>query len=245
MMAKKLTKRQQALKQALAPLAQPALLREGVSTLQEAVKAVSKFDETMEVHIRLGINMKHADQQVRTTTVLPEGTGKTVRVAVVAKGEKVAEAQAAGADIVGSDELIERIEKEAFFDYDVLIATPDVMVQLGKLGKILGPKGLMPNPKTGTVTFDVAGAIKNVKAGQVEVRPDKQGCLHIGVGKLSFTAEALTNNILALYDTVLRAKPSAAKGTYIRSVYLTSTHGPSIKVDPASLAAELKSNAVA
>lgn len=243
-MATKLTKRQQTLQDALAVLKQPTSIAEGVATLQFAVKSVAKFDETFELHIRLGINMKHADQQIRTTCVLPEGTGKTIRVAVIAKGEKVSEAQAAGAEVVGSEDLIDRIKNENFFDFDVLIATPDMMVALGKIGKLLGPKGLMPNPKTGTVTFDVAATVKRIKAGQVEVRPDKQGVLHIAVGKLNFTQEALLRNIFAVYDTVLRAKPAAAKGVYVKSIFLTSTMSPSVRIDPSVIANELKSATV-
>lgn len=234
-MATKLTKRQQKFQQVLATLEQPTSAQEGVATLKQMLDGLSKFDETVECHIRLGINMKHADQQVRTTCVLPEGTGKSIRVAVVAKGEKVNEAREAGAEVVGSDELLERIQKENFLDFDVLVATPDMMVQVGKLGRLLGPKGLMPNPKTGTVTFDVAEAIRKLKAGQVEIRPDKQGIVHVPIGKLRFTEQQLVNNLETLYATVLRAKPSAAKGTYVKSVYLTSTMGPSIKLDPAAL----------
>jgi large subunit ribosomal protein L1 len=239
-MAATLTKRQQHYQQILAPLTQPATLTEALASLRQALAGVSKFDETIECHIRLGINMKHADQQVRTTVVLPEGTGKTVRVAVIAKGEKVAEAERAGADVFGSDDLLERIEKENFYEFDVLVATPDMMAQVGKLGRVLGPKGLMPNPKTGTVTPDVAGAIAKLKAGQVEIRPDKQGVVHVPVGKLRFNDEQLANNIVALFDTVLRAKPSAAKGSYVLSVYITSTMGPSIKLDVAKLTAATK-----
>ena len=239
-MATKLTKRQQHYQTVLSKLEQPSAFAEGLSTLKQALQGVSKFNETIECHIRLGINMKHADQQVRTTVVLPEGTGKTVRVAVVAKEEKVNVAQKAGADVVGSDDLLERTEKENFFEFDVLVAAPDMMVQVGKLGRVLGPKGLMPNPKTGTVSFDVADAIKKLKAGQVEIRPDKQGVVHVPVGKQSFADEQLANNIVALFDTVLRAKPSAAKGTYIQSVYLSSTMGPSIKLDAAKLTAATK-----
>jgi large subunit ribosomal protein L1 len=240
MMATKLTKRQQHYQTVLANLSQPATLADGLTTLRQALTGVSKFDETIECHIRLGINMKHADQQVRTTVVLPEGTGKTVRVAVIAKGEKVAEAERAGADVFGSDELLERIEKENFYDFDVLVATPDMMAQVGKLGRVLGPKGLMPNPKTGTVSFDVADAITKLKAGQVEIRPDKQGVVHVPVGKIRFDDNQLATNIVALFDTVLRAKPAAAKGSYVRSVYLTSTMGPSIQLDTAKLTAATK-----
>ncbi len=234
------TRRQQRFEEFVATLEQPASAGEGVAALKKVLAETSKFNETVETHIRLGINVKHADQQVRSTVVLPEGTGKTVRVAVIAKGEKVKEAQAAGADFVGSEDLVEKMEKENWLDFDVLIATPDAMGMLGKLGKVLGPKGLMPNPKTGTVTFDLAQAVKDVKAGKVEFRADKQGIVHTPIGKRDFTEQQLLNNFAALYDAILRAKPSAAKGTYVRSVYLTSTMGPSIKLDPARLAAEIK-----
>jgi large subunit ribosomal protein L1 len=239
-MATNKTKRQQKMQELLAGVQQPTSLNEGVATLQSVLKEVSKYNESVELHIRLGINMKHADQQIRTTVVLPEGTGKTVRVAVIAKGEKVNEAKEAGADFSGSEELLERIQKENFFDFDVLIATPDMMAQVGKIGRVLGPKGLMPNPKSGTVTANVKDAVREVKSGRIEIRPDKQGVLHVGVGKADFTQKQLLNNMLALYDTVMRAKPSAAKGTYVKSVYLTSTQGPSLKIDPALLAAEAK-----
>jgi large subunit ribosomal protein L1 len=242
MATKKLTKRQQKMNELLASVTQPTSMTEGVATLQNVLSEVSKFNESIECHLRLGINMKHADQQVRTTVVLPKGTGKTVRVAVIAKGEKVNEAKEAGADFYGSDELLEKIQKENFFDFDVLIATPDMMAQVGKIGRVLGPKGLMPNPKSGTVTPNVAEAVKNMKSGQVEIRPDKQGIVHVGVGKREFSQEDLLTNIFALFDAVQRAKPSAAKGTYVKSVYITSTHGPSIKIDPAALVAEAKGN---
>jgi large subunit ribosomal protein L1 len=172
--------------------------------------------------------------------VLPEGTGKTVRVCVIAKGEKVNEARNAGADFAGSEDLVEKMEKENWLDFDVLIATPDAMALLGKLGKVLGPKGLMPNPKTGTVTFDVTQAIKDVKAGKVEFRADKQGIVHTAIGRGKFTPDQLLKNFSTLYDAILRAKPSAAKGTYVKSVYLTSTHGPSIKLDPSRLVSEVR-----
>lgn len=235
----KLTKRQKQFETLLAEVKQPTGAKDGISLLKQALK-VAKFDETIETHIRLGVNVKHADQQVRSTVVLPEGTGKTVRVAVIAKGEKVKEAEAAGADFAGSEDLVEKMEKENWLEFDVLIATPDAMGLLGKMGKILGPKGLMPNPKTGTVTFDVAQAIKDVKAGKVEFRADKQAIVHTSIGKGRFSEEQLLSNFSTLYDAILRAKPSAAKGTYIKSVYLTSTMGPSIKLDPGRLTAEIR-----
>jgi large subunit ribosomal protein L1 len=242
-MATKKTKRQEKMQELLADVHQPTSLTEGVATLQSVLNEVGKFNESVEFHVRLGINMKHADQQVRTTVVLPEGTGKTVRVAVIAKGEKVNEAKEAGADFYGSEDLLERIQKENFFDFDVLIATPDMMAQVGRIGRVLGPKGLMPNPKSGTVTANVKEAIIAVKSGRVEIRPDKQGVVHVGVGKREFTQAQLLSNLLALYDAIVRAKPAAAKGTYIKSVYLTSTQGPSLKIDPALLAAEAKAKA--
>lgn len=215
-------------------------LSEGMGLLKQAVAGVSKFDEAIECHVRLGIDMKHAEQQIRTTVVLPEGTGKTVRVLVIAKGEKVKEAGAAGADFAGGEEMLEKIEKENWLDFDVMISTPDMMAQVGKLGRMLGPKGLMPNPKTGTVSFDVAKAVRDVKAGQVEIRPDKEGIVHVPIGRLRFDEGQLKRNFSALYDTILRAKPSAVKGTYVRSVTLSSTMGPGIKLDPGQLGAEIK-----
>ncbi|MBI6547165.1 MAG: 50S ribosomal protein L1 [Cyanobacteria bacterium NC_groundwater_1444_Ag_S-0.65um_54_12] len=196
--------------------------------------ATAKFDETIEVHFRLGINVKHADQQVRTSVILPAGTGKKVRVAVVTKGDKLKEAESAGADVVGSEELIPRIQ-EGWMEFDVMIATPDIMGALGKVGKILGPRGLMPSPKAGTVTFDVGKAIKEFKAGKVEFRADKQGIVHVPIGKASFAPEALTHNMAALVDAINKAKPTAAKGTYIKSVYVSSTMGEGLKVDSGKL----------
>jgi large subunit ribosomal protein L1 len=234
----KLSKRQKKYQELLAGVEQPLNAKDGVSTLKKALE-LAKFDETVETHIRLGINVKHADQQVRSTVVLPEGTGKTIRVAVVAKGEKVKEAENAGADFAGSEELVEKME-QGWLDFDILIATPDAMGLLGKMGKVLGPRGLMPNPKTGTVTFDVAQAIKDVKAGKVEFRADKQGIVHTAIGKGRFTEEQILRNFATLYDAILRAKPSAAKGTYVKSVYLTSTMGPSIKLDPGRLGVEIR-----
>ncbi|WMU93234.1 50S ribosomal protein L1 [Microcystis phage MaAM05] len=236
----KLTKRQKQFQELMASTTQPVGIKDGVALLKKALEH-AKFDETVETHIRLGINVKHADQQVRSTVVLPEGTGKTVRVAVIAKGEKVNEAKNAGADFAGSEELVEKMEKENWLDFDVLIATPDAMALLGKLGKVLGPKGLMPNPKTGTVTFDVAQAIKEVKAGKVEFRADKQGIVHTAIGKgKAFTEEQILKNFSTLYDAILRAKPAAAKGAYVKSVYLTSTMGPSIKLDASKLGSEIR-----
>lgn len=192
--------------------------------------ATAKFDETVEAHFRLGINTRHADQQVRSTVVLPAGTGKTVRVAVITKGERVKEAEAAGADIVGSEELIAKIEG-GWMDFDLLIATPDIMGALGKLGKVLGPRGLMPSPKAGTVTTEVGKSVKEFKAGKVEFRADKQGIVHVPVGKASFDQERLHTNLAALYDAILKNKPAAAKGTYIKSVTIASSMGPGLKLD--------------
>ncbi|MDE6516339.1 MAG: 50S ribosomal protein L1 [Acetatifactor sp.] len=195
--------------------------------------AVAKFDETIEVHIRTGCDGRHADQQIRGAVVLPNGTGKTVKVLVFAKGDKVNEAEAAGADYVGGDELIPKIQNEGWLDFDVVVATPDMMGVVGRLGKILGPKGLMPNPKAGTVTMDVAKAIKDIKAGKIEYRLDKNNIVHVPVGKASFTEEALQENFKALMDAIVKAKPSALKGQYLRSITLTSTMGPGVKVSVA------------
>lgn len=193
--------------------------------------AVAKFDETVEAHIRLGVDGRHADQQVRGAVVLPHGTGKTVRVLVFAKGDKVAEAEAAGADFVGGEELIPRIQNEGWFDFDVVVATPDMMGVVGRLGRVLGPKGLMPNPKAGTVTMDVAKAVNDIKAGKIEYRLDKANIIHCPVGKASFTEEQLTENFNTLMDAIIKAKPASAKGTYMKSVTVTSTMGPGIKVN--------------
>lgn len=198
--------------------------------------ATAKFDETVEVHIRTGCDGRHAEQQVRGAVVLPNGTGKTVRVLVFAKGDKVAEAEAAGADYVGGDELIPKIQNEGWLEFDVVVATPDMMGVVGRLGKVLGPKGLMPNPKAGTVTMDVAKAIKDIKAGKIEYRLDKSNIIHCPVGKISFTEEQLMENFDALIGAVLKARPSALKGQYIRSVTLASTMGPGVKVSVAKLA---------
>ena len=193
--------------------------------------AVAKFDETVEAHIRLGVDGRHADQQVRGAVVLPHGTGKTVRVLVFAKGDKVAEAEAVGADFVGGEELIPRIQNEGWFDFDVVVATPDMMGVVGRLGRVLGPKGLMPNPKAGTVTMDVTKAVNDIKAGKIEYRLDKANIIHCPVGKASFTEEQLTENFNTLMDAIIKAKPASAKGTYMKSVTVTSTMGPGIKVN--------------
>ena len=195
--------------------------------------ATAKFDETIEVHIRTGCDGRHAEQQIRGAVVLPNGTGKTVRVLVFAKGEKLNEAQAAGADYVGGDELIPKIQNEGWLDFDVVVATPDMMGVVGRLGKVLGPKGLMPNPKAGTVTMDVAKAIADIKAGKNEYRLDKTNIVHVPVGKASFTEDALKENFNALMDAIVKAKPSALKGQYLKSITLTSTMGPGVKVSVA------------
>ena len=189
-----------------------------------------KFDETLELHVKLGVDSKQADHQVRGTVVLPNGTGKTQRVLVFAKGDKAKEAEAAGADFVGAEELVPKIEKENWFDYDVIVATPDMMGVIGRLGKILGPKGLMPNPKSGTVTMDVTKAINEIKSGKVEYRLDKSNIIHLGFGKVSFGADKLFENYETVMDAIIKAKPAAAKGQYIKSIAITTTMGPSIYV---------------
>ena len=235
----KLTKKQKKINEMLADFTQPTNAMSAIQKLQEIAAATSKFDETLECHMRLGIDVKHADQQIRSTTVLPAGLGKDVRVCVIAKADLVAAAKEAGANEAGSEEIIDKIAG-GWFEFDTLIATPDMMPKLGKLGRVLGPKGLMPNPKTGTVTVDVAKAVKDAKAGKVEFRADKQGMIHVPLGKMKFAAEDLMKNFATLADAVIKAKPSAAKGTYLKSVYLSTTMGPGIKLDAKNTPAEVK-----
>ena len=197
--------------------------------------ATAKFDETVEAHIRLGVDGRHADQQVRGAVVLPHGTGKTVRVLVFAKGDKAKEAEAAGADYVGAEDLIPRIQNDGWFDFDVVVATPDMMGVVGRLGRVLGPKGLMPNPKAGTVTMDVTKAVKDIKAGKIEYRLDKTNIIHVPVGKVSFTEEQLADNFQTIMGAIIKAKPASAKGQYLKSVTLASTMGPGVKVNTAKL----------
>ena len=191
----------------------------------------TKFDETVELHVKLGVDSKHADQQVRGTVVLPNGTGKTQKVLVFAKGDKAKEAEEAGADFVGAEELVPKIEKENWFDYDVIVATPDMMGVIGRLGKVLGPKGLMPNPKSGTVTMDVKKAIAEIKSGKVEYRLDKTNIIHLGFGKVSFGTEKLLENYNCIIDAIIKAKPAAAKGQYMKSVSISTTMGPGLSVN--------------
>jgi len=212
--------------------------RTAVYAVNEAVELVKKtstvnFDATVEVAFRLGVDPKKADQQIRGAVVLPHGTGKIQRVLVFAKGEKAKEAEAAGADFVGDADYINKIQ-QGWFDFDVIVATPDMMAEVGKLGRVLGPKGLMPNPKTGTVTFDVTKAVNEIKAGKVEYRVDKAGNIHVPIGKISFENEKLVENFTTIFETMVKVKPAAAKGTYMKNVAITSTMGPGIKVDPAS-----------
>ena len=206
---------------------------EAISLVKKS--AVAKFDETIEAHIRTGCDGRHAEQQVRGAVVLPHGTGKTVKVLVFAKGDKVAEAEAAGADFVGGEELIPRIQNEGWLDFDVVVATPDMMGVVGRLGRVLGPKGLMPNPKAGTVTMDVTKAVNDIKAGKIEYRLDKTNIIHVPIGKASFTEEQLADNFQTLMDAINKAKPSAVKGQYLRSITLTATMGPGVKVNVAKL----------
>ena len=206
---------------------------EAISLVKKS--AVAKFDETIEAHIRLGVDGRHADQQVRGAVVLPHGTGKKVRVLVFAKGEKANEAEAAGADYVGAEELIPRIQNDGWFEFDVVVATPDMMGVVGRLGRVLGPKGLMPNPKAGTVTMDVTKAVNDIKAGKIEYRLDKTNIIHVPVGKASFSEEQLADNFQTIMGAIIKAKPAAAKGQYLRSVTLASTMGPGVKVNTAKL----------
>jgi large subunit ribosomal protein L1 len=216
--------------------------RQGTHTPAEAIDLVktlapAKFDETVELAVRLGVDPRKADQIVRGTVPLPSGTGKDVRVAVFATGDAAAEARAAGADVVGADDLVNRVQNEGFLDFDIAIATPDLMGQVGKLGRVLGPRGLMPNPKTGTVTTDVGRAVTEFKGGRVEYRTDRYGNVHVPIGKVSFAKEALASNLSAVLDELQRAKPASAKGRYMRGITLSSTMGPGVKIDPNRLKA--------
>ena len=204
-------------------------IKEALDIIEKMPK--TKFDETVELHVKLGVDSKHADQQVRGTVVLPNGTGKTQKVLVFAKGPKAEEAEKAGADYVGAEELIPKIQNDNWFDYDVVVATPDMMGVVGRLGKVLGPKGLMPNPKSGTVTMDVTKAINEIKSGKVEYRLDKTNIIHLGFGKVSFGAEKLQENYQTIMDAIIKAKPAAAKGQYIKSISVTTTMGPGISVE--------------
>ncbi len=206
-------------------------LEEAVTLVKKSASA--KFDETIEAHLRLGVDGRHADQQVRGAVVLPHGTGKTVKVLVFAKGDKVDEALAAGADYAGGDELVPKIQNDGWLDFDVVVATPDMMGVVGRLGRVLGPKGLMPNPKAGTVTMDVAKAVEEIKAGKIEYRLDKSNIIHVPIGKASFSEEQLTDNFQTLIEAVIKAKPSAAKGQYLKSVVIASTMGPGVKLNTA------------
>ena len=203
--------------------------KEALNVIEKMPKA--KFDETVELHVKLGVDSKHADQQVRGTVVLPNGTGKTLKVLVFAKGPKAEEAEKAGADFVGAEELIPKIQNDNWFDFDVLVATPDMMGVVGRLGKVLGPKGLMPNPKSGTVTMDVTKAINDIKSGKVEYRLDKNNIIHLGIGKVSFGTDKLLENYSTVLDAIIKAKPAAAKGQYIKSISLSTTMGPGIYVE--------------
>ena len=219
-----------------AKLVDRAALYEAKEACELAVKTgTAKFDETVEAHIRLGVDSRHADQQVRGAVVLPHGTGKKVRVLVFAKGPKADEAEKAGADYVGAEDMVAKIQNENWFDFDVVVATPDMMGLVGRLGRVLGPKGLMPNPKAGTVSMDVAKAIEDIKAGKIEYRLDKTNIIHVPLGKVSFGAEKLSENFRALMSAIIKARPAAAKGQYLKSVVVKSTMGPGIKVNAAKL----------
>ncbi|MFT9497319.1 50S ribosomal protein L1 [Anaerosolibacter sp.] len=221
-----------------AKLVDRAALYEAGEAFELVVKtAKAKFDETVEAHIKLGVDSRHADQQVRGAIVLPHGTGRTSRVLVFAKGDKVKEAEAAGADFVGAEDMVEKIQKENWFDFDVVVATPDMMGLVGRLGRVLGPKGLMPNPKSGTVTFDVERAVKEIKAGKVEYRLDKTNIIHVPIGKVSFGTDKLNDNFHTLMEAIVKAKPAAAKGQYLRSVVIASTMGPGVKINPVKVMA--------
>ena len=216
-----------------AKLIEPGKLYDAKEAIEIALKMPkAKFDETLEMHIKLGVDSKQADQQVRGVMVLPNGTGKSKKVLVLAKGEKATQAKEAGADFVGDDDMIEKIEKENWFEYDVIVATPDMMASLGKVARILGPKGLMPNPKSGTVTMDVVKAVNEIKAGKIEYRLDKTNIIHCPIGKVSFGVEKLKENYDALLETIIKAKPAAAKGTYLRSIAISTTMGAGIKINP-------------
>jgi large subunit ribosomal protein L1 len=206
---------------------------EAIELVQQTAKA--KFDETVELSVRLGVDPRHADQQVRGAVVLPHGTGKTRTVLVFAKGEKIKEAEAAGADYVGGEELVQKIQNEGWLDFDVVVATPDMMGVVGRIGRILGPKGLMPNPKSGTVTFEVEKAVNEIKAGKVEYRVDKESIIHVPIGKVSFGTEKLRENFAVIIEAIIKAKPAAAKGKYLKSIALSSTMGPGIKINPQQL----------
>ena len=216
-----------------AKLIEPGKLYDAKEAIEIALKMPkAKFDETLEMHIKLGVDSKQADQQVRGVMVLPNGTGKSKKVLVLAKGEKATQAKEAGADFVGDDDMIEKIQKENWFEYDVIVATPDMMASLGKVARILGPKGLMPNPKSGTVTMDVVKAVNEIKAGKIEYRLDKTNIIHCPIGKVSFGVEKLKENYDALLETIIKAKPAAAKGTYLRSIAIVTTKSASIKINP-------------